>query len=137
MHPIQIQGVDHIVLRVREKDRMLAFYVEVLGGSLDRDRPELGLTHVRVGPHLIDLVTIDGPLGRLGGRGPDVEGRNLDHLCLQVAPFDEPAIRAHLASHAVEILDAGRRYGAGGDGPSLYVRDPEGNVVELKGPADA
>lgn len=133
-HPIAIQGLDHIVLRIRDKDRMVAFYTELLGCSVDWDRPDLGLTHIRAGRELIDLVTLDGPLGRLGGDGPGEEGRNLDHFCLQVAPFDEAAIRAHLARGGVEVVEAGARYGAQGDGPSLYIRDPEGNTVELKGP---
>lgn len=133
-HPIAIEGFDHIVLRVRDKWRMVGFYTEVLGCSVDRDRPELGLTHVRAGRDLIDLVTLDGPLGKLGGEGPGEQGRNLDHFCLRVAPFDEAAIRAHLAERRVEIADSGSRYGAEGDGPSLYIRDPEGNTVELKGP---
>jgi catechol 2,3-dioxygenase-like lactoylglutathione lyase family enzyme len=134
-NPIAIAGFDHIVLRVRDKQRMLGFYCDVLGLSVDRDRPELGLTHVRAGPQMIDLVTLDGPLGKLGGEGPGPEGRNLDHFALQVRPFDETAIRAHLAAHGVEVVDAGQRYGADGDGYSLYVRDPEGNTVELKGPS--
>ncbi len=134
-HPIQIQGYDHIVLRVRDRARMVRFYTEALGCTLDWDRPELGLTHVRAGRELIDLITLDGPLGRLGGAGPGAEGRNLDHLCLRVAPFDEPAIRAHLAHCGVDVVEAGERYGAEGTGPSIYVRDPEGNTVELKGPA--
>lgn len=134
-HPIAIQGFDHIVLRVRDKDRMLAFYVGVLGLSVDRDRPELGLTHIRSGSQMIDLITLDGPLGQKGGAGPAATGRNLDHFALQVRPFDEPAIRAHLAAHGLEIIEEGQRYGADGDGLSLYVRDPEGNVVELKGPS--
>jgi len=134
-NPIAVQGFDHIVLRVRDKARMLGFYCDVLGLAVDRDRPELGLTHVRAGPQMIDLVTLDGPLGRLGGEGPGPEGRNLDHLCLQVRPFDAAAIRAHLASHGVEVADEGQRYGADGDGFSFYVRDPEGNTVELKGPS--
>ncbi|MBS0331462.1 MAG: VOC family protein, partial [Proteobacteria bacterium] len=71
--------------------------------------------------------------GGMGGAGPGDEGRNLDHFALQVRPFDEAAIRAHLAAHGVAIAEAGQRYGADGDGPSLYVRDPEGNTVELKG----
>jgi catechol 2,3-dioxygenase-like lactoylglutathione lyase family enzyme len=133
-HPIAIRGLDHLVLRVRDKAPMLAFYVEVLGCALDWDRPELGLTHLRAGRELIDLVTLDGPLGRAGGAGPGAEGRNLDHLCLRVAPFDEAAIRAHLAKRGVEVVDSGERYGADGEGRSLYVRDPEGNTVELKGP---
>lgn len=134
-NPIAVQGFDHIVLRVRDKDAMLGFYVGVLGLTIDRDRPELGLTHVRAGPQMIDIVTLDGKLGRLGGAGPGAEGRNLDHFALQVRPFDEPAIRAHLAAHGVPVIEEGARYGADGDGFSLYVRDPEGNTVELKGPS--
>lgn len=134
-HPIQIAGFDHIVLRVRDKTAMLDFYVKVLGLTIDRDRPDLGLTHVRAGSQMIDLVTLDGPLGRKGGRGPASEGRNLDHFALQVRPFDLAAIQAHLAAHGVEIVEEGDRYGAEGDGPSIYVRDPEGNVIELKGPS--
>jgi catechol 2,3-dioxygenase-like lactoylglutathione lyase family enzyme len=132
--PIRIVGFDHIVLRVRDKARMVAFYCDVLGCSVDRDRPELGLTHIRAGEDLIDLVTLDGPLGAKGGAAPGAEGRNLDHFCLRVRPYDEAAIRAHLAANAVEIVEEGSRYGADGDGLSLYVRDPEGNLVELKGP---
>lgn len=133
--PIAVQGFDHIVLRVADKARALAFYCDVLGLEVDWDRPELGLTHVRAGPQLIDLVTLDGKLGRLGGAGPGSEARNLDHFALQVRPFDEPAIRAHLAAHGVEVVEHGPRYGADGDGQSLYIRDPDGNTVELKGPS--
>jgi len=134
-NPIHVNGFDHIVLRVRDKDAMLGFYVGVLGLSVDRDRPELGLTHVRAGPQMIDLVTLDGRLGKLGGAAPGAEGRNLDHFALQVRLFDEPAIRAHLAAHGVAVVEEGPRYGADGDGFSLYVKDPEGNTVELKGPS--
>lgn len=133
-NPIAITGFDHIVLRVRDKDAMLGFYVDVLGLSVDWDRPELGLTHVRAGPQMIDLVTLDGKLGRLGGAAPGAEGRNLDHFALAILPYDEPAIRAHLAAHGIEVVDSGPRYGAEGEGPSVYVKDPEGNTVELKGP---
>jgi len=135
MNPIAITGFDHIVLRIRDKDRMIAFYRDVLGLSVDRDRPELGLTHIRAGSQMIDLVTVDGRLGRMGGAAPGPEARNLDHFALQVRPFDEAAIRTHLAAHGAEVVEEGQRYGADGDGLSLYVRDPEGNVVELKGPS--
>lgn len=134
-NPIAVQGFDHIVLRIRDKDRMVGFYCDVLGLEVDRDRPEFGLTHIRAGTQMIDLVTLDGRLGRMGGEGPGPEGRNLDHFALQVRPFDEAAIRAHLAVHGVEIVEEGPRYGADGDGFSLYIRDPEGNTVELKGPS--
>jgi glyoxylase I family protein len=135
MNPIAVSGFDHIVLRIRDKDRMIAFYRDVLGLAVDRDRPELGLTHVRAGAQMIDLVTVDGLLGRMGGAAPGPEARNLDHFALQVRPFDEPAIRAHLAAHGAQVVEEGQRYGADGEGFSLYIRDPEGNLVELKGPS--
>lgn len=128
-------GIDHIVLRVADLELMLAFYCEVLGCTVEKEQPGLGLTQLRAGRSIIDLVTLDGALGRKGGAGPGEEGRNLDHFCLTVAPYDEGVLTAHLAGHGVEVLEAGLRYGAEGEGPSLYVRDPEGNVVELKCPA--
>ena len=134
-NPIHVLGYDHIVLRIRDKAAMLAFYEGVLGLAVDRDRPELGLTHIRLGAQMIDLITLDGPLGKLGGAAPGGEGRNVDHFALQVRPFDEAAIRAHLARHGAAVVEEGPRYGADGDGLSLYVRDPEGNTVELKGPS--
>ena len=132
-HPIALSGFDHIVLRIRDKDKMIGFYTQVLGCSVDWDRPELGLTHLRAGVNLIDLVTLDGPLGKAGGAGPGTEGRNLDHFCLTVRDFDDSRLRAHLATHGVAITEEGPRYGAHGEGLSLYVQDPEGNTVELKG----
>jgi catechol 2,3-dioxygenase-like lactoylglutathione lyase family enzyme len=131
--PIKPAGIDHLVLRIRDKAATIAFYRDVIGCTVEWDRPELGLTHLRAGRALIDLVTLDGPLGARGGAGPGVEGRNLDHLCLILESFDEPAVRAHLAAHGVEVIESGERYGAYGEGPSIYVRDPEGTVVELKG----
>jgi len=134
-HPVPVVGFDHIVLRIRDKPRMIGFYRDVLGLAVDRDRVELGLTHMRAGSDLIDLVTVDGPLGRKGGAAPGADARNLDHFCLRVRPFEETAIREHLAAHDVEVDEAGERYGADGDGMSLYIRDPEGNIIELKGPS--
>lgn len=134
--PFAPLGIDHIVLRVAELDRMLAFYCGVLGCTVEKEQPNLGLTQLRAGRSIIDLVTLDGALGRKGGAGPGAEGRNLDHFCLTIAPYDEQALIKHLAEHGVEVLEAGLRYGAEGEGPSLYVSDPEGTVVELKRPAD-
>jgi catechol 2,3-dioxygenase-like lactoylglutathione lyase family enzyme len=130
--PFRIRHLDHIVLRVSDLERMLRFYVDVLGCTIERRQEELGLYQVRAGSSLIDLVTIAGKLGRAGGAAPGEEGRNLDHFCLRIEPFDEAALRAHLAS--CDVGESGSRYGAEGEGPSLYVRDPEGNTVELKGP---
>jgi catechol 2,3-dioxygenase-like lactoylglutathione lyase family enzyme len=136
MPPFQMTGLDHIVLRVADLPRMLAFYEGVLGCTIDKVQAKIGLTQLRAGRSLIDLITLDGVLGRTGGAGPGAEGRNLDHFALGITPFDEAALRAHLTAHAVEITDSGPRYGAEGDGPSIYVKDPEGNIVELKGPPD-
>jgi catechol 2,3-dioxygenase-like lactoylglutathione lyase family enzyme len=134
--PFTLRKIDHVVLRVRDLEQSLAFYRDVLGCPVDKVQDRIGLWQVRAGESLIDLVPLDGMLGKMGGAGPAQEGRNLDHFAIQVTPFNEAAIRAHLAGHGVAITDAGRRYGAEGDGPSLYVRDPDGNTVELKGPVD-
>lgn len=131
--PFSTIGLDHIVLRVTDLDRMLAFYHDVLGCSDERSDLDYGLFQLRAGHSLIDLVTIDGKLGAAGGAAPGAEGRNLDHFALAVDNFDESAIRAHLARHRVTVEQTGIRYGAGGEGPSLYFRDPEGNLIELKG----
>jgi glyoxylase I family protein len=112
---------------------MVGFYREVLGCAVDKRREDLGLVHMRAGASLIDLISVDGELGRMGGAAPAAEGRNMDHLCLRVEPFDEDEIRGHLRSQGVEASELYHNYGAEGDGPSLYLRDPEGNVVELKG----
>ncbi len=132
--PLAIRGMDHIVLRVVDLEAMMGFYMNVLGCTLERRRDDLGLVHLRAGAALIDLVPVDGKLGLAGGAAPGTEGRNLDHFCLQVAPFDEAAIRAHLEQRGVKAGDTARRFGAEGEGPSFYLTDPEGNTVELKGP---
>lgn len=134
--PFRMRGLDHIVLRVADLPRMLAFYHEVLGCTDERAQPELGLFQLRAGASLIDLVTLDGKLGARGGAAPGAEGRNLDHFALAIDPFDREGLGTHLAAHQVDIIEEGPRYGAEGEGPSIYIRDPEGNVVELKGPSD-
>lgn len=131
--PFEISAIDHVVLRVRDVPTMLAFYQQVIGCLLEREQRDLGLYQLRCGGSLIDLVSVDGKLGALGGAPPGTEGRNLDHFAIGIRPFDDAAIRRHLADHGVEVIDSGQRYGAGGMGPSIYIRDPEGNVVELKG----
>jgi catechol 2,3-dioxygenase-like lactoylglutathione lyase family enzyme len=134
MPPFTLRAIDHVVLRIRDLDASLHFYCDVLGCSVDKRQEGIGLIQVRAGISLIDLVPLAGMLGQRGGAGPSREGRNLDHFAIQVAPFDEEQIRAHLASHGIEIVESGQRYGAEGTGPSIYVVDPDGNTVELKGP---
>ena len=128
-HPFTVQGIDHIVLRVRHLRHSLAFYCDVLGCTVEREQQELGLTQLRAGASLIDLVTLDGPLG--AGEPPGA-GRNLEHFCLRIAPFDEPALIAWLTARGVEVGESALRYGAEGEGRSMYIEDPDGNRVELK-----
>ncbi|HEX7052877.1 MAG TPA: VOC family protein [Burkholderiales bacterium] len=134
--PLELRAIDHVVLRVRDIEAMRRFYCDVLGCSHVAYRPKLGMSHLRAGASMIDLVSVDGPLGRAGGAAPGREGRNLDHLCLRVEPFDREAIVAHLRSHAVAVGEIRERFGAEGNGVSIYLHDPEGNLVELKGPSD-
>jgi glyoxylase I family protein len=135
MIPFTLGKIDHVVLRIRDLDKSLAFYCDVIGCAMEKRQEAIGLIQVRAGASLIDLVPVDGPLGQMGGAPPAEQGRNVDHFALQISPFDEAAIRAHLARHGVEVTDSGMRYGAEGTGPSLYMKDPDGNTVELKGPA--
>ena len=130
----KLKHIDHLVLRVRNVQAMMDFYIKILGCSLEKVQEGVGLFQLRAGGSLIDLITVDGMLGQLGGAPPGKEGRNLDHLCLRVDPFDAEQITAHLREHGVDPGEVVSRYGAEGEGPSLYVTDPEGNVVELKGP---
>jgi len=131
---IRIRHIDHVVLRVTDLARMQAFYQDVLGCREARRQDEIGLVQLRAGSAMVDLVPVDGKLGRAGGAAPGREGRNVDHVCFRVEPFDEDAIRAHLAAHGVMAGPTVSRFGAEGEGPSIYVQDPEGNTVELKGP---
>jgi catechol 2,3-dioxygenase-like lactoylglutathione lyase family enzyme len=121
---LTICGIDHVVLRVTDIERMRKFYCDVLGAQHVAWRPELGLSHLRVGAAMIDLVQ--------GERS----GCNMDHFCLRVEPFDQRAIVAHLEKHGVKVGEIRNRFGAEGNGVSIYLTDPEGNAVELKGPSD-
>ena len=128
-----ILGIDHVVLRVRDMTLMTAFYRDVLGCPVELERKEFGLTQLRAGRSLVDLLDIGGDSG-----GPAITGgRNVDHFCLRIDPFDADAIAGHLRANGVEPEPVGRRYGADGFGPSIYLTDPEGNRVELKGPPEA
>jgi glyoxylase I family protein len=134
MAGFRLLALDHVVLRVADLARARAFYCDLLGCTVERWQEALGLLQLRAGASLIDLVTLDGEIGRSGGAAPGAEGRNMDHFCLRIAPFDATALRAALKAHGIEAGEVVQRYGAEGSGPSLYIRDPDGNTVELKGP---
>ena len=134
---IRIREIDHLVLRTERLEAMIAFYTDILGMSVERRLDDIGLIQLRAGRSLLDLVPVDSALGRKGGAAPAAQGRNLDHYCVRVDPFDEAAIRDRLKTKGVEAGPTERRYGAEGTGPSIYIQDPDGNTVELKGPAEA
>lgn len=131
---INIRGLDHVVLRVRDLERMGRFYRDVLGCAIEKRQDDLGLWQLRAGLSLIDLASVDGKIGQSGGAAPTDDSHNMDHFCVRVEPWDETAILDYLKSHDVRIGEVGSRYGAEGQGPSIYLFDPEGNKVELKGP---
>jgi glyoxylase I family protein len=134
---ISVREIDHLVLRTERLDEMIAFYTDALGMSIERRVDAIGLIQLRAGRSLLDLVPVDSELGRKGGPAPGVQGHNLDHFCLRVDPFDEKAIRDRLKTLSIEAGPTERRYGAEGSGPSIYIQDPDGNTVELKGPPDS
>lgn len=136
MAAIQPLGLDHVVLRVTDVARSTQWYAAVLGCRVERILPALGLTQLRAGASLIDLVDVAGPAGKAGGAGPGRKRRNMDHFCMQLAAFDAAKIAAHLRRKGIAPGTVGRRYGALGHGPSMYLTDPDGNTVELKGPPD-
>jgi catechol-2,3-dioxygenase len=131
---LNIKQVDHLVLRVVDVEAMMSFYVDVIGCSVEKTQQEAGLYQLRAGSSLIDLVLIDERPDKFDGVTPEKEGRNLDHFCLSIDPFDTDEVIRYLKSKGINPGKVESRYGAEGDGPSIYITDPEGNVVELKGP---
>lgn len=135
--PFTLEALDHVVLRVRDVRRMVDFYVRVLGCTLEKVQESIGLWQLRAGSALIDLLDCSaGTAAESGAPASDAAGGNMDHFCLRVGHWDEAAMRAWLQEQGARVGTSGTRYGAEGSGPSLYVFDPEGNQVELKGPPD-
>lgn len=127
-----VSGIDHVVLRVTNMERAIAFYSGVLGCQVEHRQDTLGLVHLRAGTSLIDLVDVAGKLGRMGGSAPGPEGRNMDHLCLRIADFDVDRITSELAAKGVVIGETAQRFGSTGEATSIYLTDPEGNGLELR-----
>ena len=125
---LKVKGLDHVVLRVADMDRAIAFYEQVLGLNVERTLPEIGLVQLRAGSSMIDLVP----------RSEDEdEGRNMDHFAVRIEAMDVPALQAHLRRQGIDPGEVRRRYGAEGYGSSIYITDPDGNTVELKGPPES
>ena len=130
---ISVAAIDHIVLRVADADASIAFYCEVLGCPVEKRNDMIGLIHLRAGSSLIDLIPLEGKLGSAGGAGPGLEGRNVDHICLRLNEYDPNKVKSHLEAHGVAYQLPASRYGSGGEGLSIYLNDPDGNGIELRG----
>ena len=135
--PVEVLGLDHVVLRVGDIDASLEWYRRVLGCTVERRIEGFGLYQLRAGENLIDLVPVGSKAGKPGGGAPGRTRRNMEHFALRIAAFDEKKLRRYLKRRGIEAGATARRYGADGHGPSLYLTDPDGNTVELKGPPDA
>jgi len=130
---LEILAIDHIVLRTTKLSEMLEFYTNVLNCTIERETSqETGLTQLRAGNALIDLVVVNSRLGAVGGGAPTKTERNVDHFCLQIKSMPESEIISHLEKHGIKVGEFMSRYGAQGLGNSLYLQDPEGNGVELR-----
>jgi catechol 2,3-dioxygenase-like lactoylglutathione lyase family enzyme len=125
--PLRVKGLDHVVLRVADMDRAIAFYERVLGLHVERRLSEIGLVQLRAGSAMIDLVP---------QKEGETAGRNMDHYAVQVESLDVTALTSHLRRHGIDPGEVRRRYGAEGYGSSIYITDPDGNTVELKGPPE-
>ena len=126
-------AIDHLVLRTANYRALIDFYCDVLGCTPERETsPEFGLTHLRAGNALIDIVDVNGELGNKGGGAPGRSGNNLDHFCLQIEDFDEGELIEWLRTRGVDCGEFVERYGAQGMGRSLYLSDLDGNTVELR-----
>lgn len=134
VRPFEIKNIDHVVIRVRDIEKQLRFYIDVVGCTVEREIESIGLFQLRAGSSLIDLVDADGELGRNGGPPPQGTGGNMDHLCVRVDPWDADSIQNYLKSNGAGPGEVERRNGAEGVGPSIYFDDPEGNTIEFKGP---
>ena len=134
--PFALQGIDHVVLLIDDMAAARAFYLEVIGCTVETALPRYGMVQLRAGAALIDLVDISGEPGSWA-RPPVAGGRNVDHVCLATGPWDEAATRAWLAARGIEIVEEGVNNGGSGESLSFYVRDPAGNVIELTGPPEA
>ena len=130
---LEVLAIDHIVLRTTKLKEMLDFYINILNCTIERETPlETGLTQLRAGSALIDLVVVNSRLGAVGGGAPSKTERNVDHFCLQIKSVPEQGIINYLQKNGIEVGEFESRYGAQGEGNSIYIKDPEENSVELR-----
>jgi catechol 2,3-dioxygenase-like lactoylglutathione lyase family enzyme len=129
---VKITEMDHIVLRVKDVEESLTFYSEILGLQVERVEQwragEVRFPSVRLNADtIIDLFASDQE--RIGREG----AKNQDHYCMVIEPTDMEALKAEFEALDIDIqAGPGKRWGSHGDGMSLYIYDPDDNVVELR-----
>jgi len=134
---IRIKKIDHIVIRTANPRDLIDFYCEVLGCNIEREvGEEFGLTQLRAGECLIDIVDTEGDLGKMGGEAPTSKGNNMDHFCVQIQSIGEEELKSFLKNKNIKVGEFANRYGAEGDGRALYIEDPDGNTIELRPPKE-
>jgi glyoxylase I family protein len=122
---VKIAEIDHVVFRCRDQKTMLDFYTRLMGLTEERRLEQMGLIQLRAGRSMIDLVPAEGK--------PDAKSKDVDHVCLGIEATDMSAVAQYLKEASVDIIEGPvNRYGAHGMGLSIYIHDPEGNVIELK-----
>ncbi|HEX5181951.1 MAG TPA: VOC family protein [Allosphingosinicella sp.] len=131
--PFAPERLDHLLLIVDDLAAAERFYCGVIGCTVAARLPRHAMVELRAGESALDLVDISAAEG-VWARPVREGGRNLDHFCLATGPWDEPAMRDHLARHDVAIVEERREEGPDGESLSFYLRDPTGNVVELMRP---
>lgn len=130
----KIKRLDHIVIRTANIKEMVSFYCFTLGCKVITDKiTEHGMIQLSAGDSLIDLLDVSSEVGKKSGGIPDQNSRNMDHFCILLDHFDEVEIKLHLKKYGVEFSDVQMQFGATRYGPSIYIYDPDGNTVELKG----
>jgi glyoxylase I family protein len=128
MSAIRVTGLDHVVLRTKQIDAVLRFYRDVLGCPVERTIAPLGLHQLRAGSALVDVI--DSNVWTAAEAGPGES--KYDHFCLAVAADGSQEVIAVLDAAGIVHGDPAERYGATGNGTSVYAIDPDGRTVELK-----
>jgi catechol 2,3-dioxygenase-like lactoylglutathione lyase family enzyme len=129
-----VTGMDHIVLKVRDMDRVLDFYLNVLGLKGERleefRQGRVPFPSVRINHDtIIDLFPVQASADDV----PDARSSDLDHFCLVVDQTDMSQVVAYLQRHGVAIQQGPvTRWGAHGNGTSIYFSDPENRQIEIR-----
>lgn len=132
-NPLTLRGVDHVALRVRSLDLSVAFYCSILRCEVVARNEDAGIVHLRAGAQMIDLIWLEGRMGKLGGAERRVEARNMHHVCLAYEPYDSSALFTYLDEHKIEHSAMPQdNLGAEGQGASVYLADPDENLIEIK-----